>query len=188
MHARQDPHAEDPPGRRAQIDQMAQQVNPDFVAFFNKEFMATVSFLVLLGFDHDTAADATQEAMIDGLRSWPSINKPSPWIRTAALRRARRRAVFSRKELPRLVEKGYGLRILDGTEAYRELEGQEELLLAINCLGERQRQVLVFHLDGFSPDEIAQELSMRPTTVRTTLHQARKRLRSLLAGDKKVPQ
>jgi RNA polymerase sigma factor (sigma-70 family) len=181
MHARAGDSSGRWDARRKRMDDL---VDPEFVDFFDSEFLPVVSFLVLTGFDHHTAADATQDAMIDAFRCWSTIEKPAAWIRTAALRRARKRASFARTEVLRLVKNGYGTKRIDGTEAYRELEGHEELVEAMSHLGERQRQVIAFHYGGFAPEEIAGAMGMRPATVRSTLHQARKKLKSVLAGDK----
>jgi RNA polymerase sigma factor (sigma-70 family) len=47
--------------------------------------------------------------------------------------------------------------------------------------GDRQREVLVWTYDGATPAEIAEELGMKPATVRSTLRNARVQLRRLRA-------
>ena len=71
-----------------------------------------------------------------------------------------------------------------------ELEQQElgdRLGLALDELSERQRVVVQLHeIEGFSTAEVAGMLEIAEPTVRWTLHAARKRLRTELAGWKEA--
>lgn len=60
----------------------------------------------------------------------------------------------------------------------------EELFAAVMRLPERYRvPIVLFYYGGFSTDEIAELVRVRPATVRTRLSRARARLRAQLEGD-----
>lgn len=52
-------------------------------------------------------------------------------------------------------------------------ETREDITQALDQLPESQREVLLLHAEGFSGDEIAELLKIRPKTVWTRLHRAR---------------
>lgn len=52
-------------------------------------------------------------------------------------------------------------------------ETREDITQALDQLPESQREVLLLHAEGFSGDEIAELLQIRPKTVWTRLHRAR---------------
>jgi RNA polymerase sigma factor (sigma-70 family) len=54
------------------------------------------------------------------------------------------------------------------------------VLAALADLPPKQRQVMAWSIDGFSPAEIAGELDVDPATVRQNLAKARKNLKQLL--------
>lgn len=63
-------------------------------------------------------------------------------------------------------------------------EQRDEILAAIDCLGEKHRLVVILrYYGGLSNKEIAQALSIPCGTVRSRLHMARRRLREILAKD-----
>lgn len=65
----------------------------------------------------------------------------------------------------------------DDREAIRD-----EVRLAVRSLPQRQRElVALVHWDGFSIEQAAAHLGMHPSTARTHLLRARRRLRTLLA-------
>lgn len=158
--------------------------------FFASEYGLVVSFLCKAGFDYQVADDATQEAMVAAYRAWARITNPRGWIRTAAHRVAVRKAVLLRDELPLLVARGYVPTADDGTERYRHFELHDELLRVLALLPERQRLVMVWHLDGFHDEEIARATGMKVSTVRSNLRHAREKLRKHLSsphGEKTLP-
>lgn len=148
--------------------------------FFASEYALVVSFLRKAGFDHQVADDSTQEAMVSAYRDWARITNPRGWIRTAAHRVAVRKAALLRDELPQLVALGYVPTADDGTERYRHFELHDELLRALASLPDRQRLVMVWHLDGFLVEEIARATGMKVSTVRSNLRHAREKLRKNL--------
>ena len=149
--------------------------------FFASEYGLVVSFLCKAGFDYQVADDSTQEAMVSAYRDWVKITNPRGWIRTAAHRVAVRKAALLRDELPQLVARGYVPTAEDGTERYRHVELHDELLRVLALLPDRQRLVMVWHMDGFSDEEISRTTGMKESTVRSNLRHAREKLRKNLA-------
>jgi RNA polymerase sigma-70 factor (ECF subfamily) len=49
-------------------------------------------------------------------------------------------------------------------------------------LPQRQREVMAWHYDGYSPREIADLLGVPDDAVRSSLYQARKNLKARLSG------
>jgi len=73
------------------------------------------------------------------------------------------------------------------SDPHRDLERREfhdRLVRAIGQLSERQRAVVLrVDLELGDQRSVAEDLGMNPTTLRTTLHFARKRLAHLLSSD-----
>lgn len=63
-------------------------------------------------------------------------------------------------------------------------EERDEILAAVDCLGEKHRLVVILrYYGGLSNEEIAQTLNIPCGTVRSRLHVARRRLKEMLAED-----
>lgn len=152
--------------------------------FFDREYVLVVAFLCKAGFPYHLADDATAQAMTLAYEQWSKIDtSPRGWIRTTAYRLAARSTVASRTEVPRLLTKGYGALVDDGTAFYREIEEQDELLQILEQLPVKQRLVVAWHLDGFTDDDIAELTGMRQTTVRSNLRHGRKTLRKIISDE-----
>jgi RNA polymerase sigma factor (sigma-70 family) len=149
--------------------------------FFASEYGLVISFLCKAGFDYQVADDSAAESMVAAYLAWSTITNPRGWVRTAAYRAAIRKAAALRDELPLLVDRGYVSTVDDGTNWYRHFELQDELLRALALLPDRQRLVMVWHLDGFLDDEISRATGMKVSTVRSNLRHAREKLRKNLA-------
>jgi RNA polymerase sigma-70 factor (ECF subfamily) len=59
-------------------------------------------------------------------------------------------------------------------------EQQQAVLDALDRLPPRQREVIAWSVDGFTPDEIARQLGIAPEAVRVSLHKARTALKRIL--------
>ena len=128
-----------------------------------------VNFLLWNGARLVEAADIAQEAMRRAYEQWDTIDHPKAWCRTVASRE-------------------YGRRMTDVEIATAEppvlllsydpdvIEQRHEVLRRLRQLPPRQRQVLAWTYDGYSPTEIAEELSISPEAVRSNLLKARRAL------------
>jgi RNA polymerase sigma-70 factor, ECF subfamily len=148
--------------------------------------------------DDAEAEDVVQEAYLRafrGLAGFRGDASLSTWLTRIALNEAlgrlRRRRDAVGLEAIEAAQEGGGARILmfptaqasggdpEGTAARREI--RRLLEEAIDELPEAFRPVLVARdVDGMSVEETAQVLGVRPETVRTRLHRARRLLRAAL--------
>jgi len=132
------------------------------------------------------AEDLVQESFIAALDRLDSfdVRRPfGPWFFRIVMNRGRNaiaaREVRATEALDDEVHAG-------GASPARLAEQRElgeRIGLALDELSERQRMVVQLHeIDGFTTTEVAGMLEIAEPTVRWTLHAARKRLRTELAG------
>lgn len=75
------------------------------------------------------------------------------------------------------------LRLEDWDQLPEEPAGNSALYLALDQLNEKQRLVIHLHyFENYKTEEIAEMLEMKPSTVRSTLKRARKKLKDLMEG------
>jgi RNA polymerase sigma-70 factor (ECF subfamily) len=137
-----------------------------------------------LGARPEEAADVTQEAMIRAYQGWKKINYPHRWVRVVATREYMRR-LYSDHEEPVGEIRGALLRpgVAAADEAAIVGPAQARVLEILRLLPSRQRQVMAWVYDGYTPKEIAEILELDPGAVRVNLHKAREALKCYLAGE-----
>ncbi|HKT03775.1 MAG TPA: sigma-70 family RNA polymerase sigma factor [Rugosimonospora sp.] len=149
-----------------------------FTAFYRQDTRALVGFLLQLGARVDDAIEVAQDTMLEARQRWGSIENPRAWVRTVASRAYGRRMAatveYPTEELPEPVP----LRRADADLV--AWERRQDFLTAVRALSFRQRQVVSWAFDGFTPAEIAAELKMTSQAVRASLYQARKALLGIL--------
>lgn len=146
----------------------------EFEAFYRAELGRLVAFLLYHGASLAEGADVAQDAMAQAFRNWPTIENPKAWVRTVAGRMfARRLAAVEEIPTEDVPEPTPPLRSPSPTE---EWEQRHEILSLLRSLPARQRQTMAWTLDGYTPIEIAEILSMEPAAVRQNLRRARTRL------------
>ncbi|MGW3967439.1 RNA polymerase sigma factor [Amycolatopsis sp. NPDC005003] len=147
----------------------------EFDAFFRADFPALVAFLCKAGFEVETARDVAAEAMLHALEAWPIAEDPRAWVRRVAGRLldtpGDARADWTPAGDQRDDEQFAGL-----------VEQHAGLIDLLATLPDKQRMVLAWSLDGFTPSQIAEALRIAPATVRSTLRHVRERLRRLRAA------
>jgi len=143
---------------------------------FDREYARLVRALGV-AFDPEAAADAVQDAFIAADRRWARVGRledPAGWVRHVALNRLRNR----RRDIRRRAEILATIRPVadeDLTDALLDLRR------AIASLPERMRvAVCLYHLADLRVDEVAAAMSVSAGTVKSTLHDGRTRLRTLL--------
>src|SRR5215475_7727609 len=152
----------------------------EFEEFYRTEFGRLVAFLLYHGASLAQAADVAQDAMAQAFRSWPRIESPRAWVRTVAGRMfARRLAAVEETPAEDVPEPTPPLRSPSPTE---EWEQRHEILRLLRSLPARQRQVMAWTLDDYTPTEIAEILGMEPAAVRQNLRRARTRLAAHLTA------
>jgi len=149
-----------------------------FLDFFDCNYHPVVRFVMLNGATLHDAQDAAGAAFLDAWErltrpnGWETIQDPPAWIRTVALRKYRRPTRSSLRVSP--VED-----IPDAPQPaapdHGELTTQAQYVLAtLRHLDEQTREVMAFHLDGFSSPQIAVHLGITDQKVRDLLRKARK--------------
>ena len=130
-----------------------------------------------VAFDAESAADAVQEAFIRADHSWDSVGSmddPAGWVRRVALNRL----LNGKRDRARRIA------ILETVRPVRDVDLTAELLdlrNAIATLPKRMRAALCLHyLAGYPVRDIAEALAVSEGTVKSNLHDARRRLRTEL--------
>lgn len=156
-----------------------------FGSFYRRFVPTLVAFLLWQGARLSDAADIAQETMIAAHQHWQTIRYPEQWTRRVASRTFIRRAT-SIEEVPvDEIPDGAPLLPLHIDVAAWE---HREVLRVLALLPPRQRQVMAWTFDGYSPSEIAEELQITPETVRSNLRKARRTLAAHLEDTGETPQ
>lgn len=153
-----------------------------FDAFFRAEYVRLAALATALCGDREDGRDIAQEALARTFRSWPDVSaldRPGVWTRKVIVNlvrdRARHRGVEDRR-----------LRELAGRTAATSNAApfDVEFWSAVGTLPTRQRTaVALFYVGDRSVHEVAEVMGVSEGSVKTTLHQARTRLRNLLAEE-----
>jgi RNA polymerase sigma factor (sigma-70 family) len=149
----------------------------EFSAFYMREMPRLVAFTMRLGADLNEAHDIAQQVFVNAYRLWSTIEYPSAYLRTAASREFIRRSSDALREEP-LADLPDAAAMPDPAVAKVEFRDQEaRIFQAIKSLPYRQRQVMAWTLDGFTPSEISEILGISPVAVRGSLLKARRELK-----------
>jgi len=165
-----DPTPHGPAGRSPRED--------EFAAFYRGFVTRLVGFLIWQGSPACLAADLAQETMIQAWRQWETIEHPDAWARRVASRGLVRH--FSRTEEDPVAQPPQPTSLAPNPDRLTEWENNQQILDLLAKLPPRQRQVLAWSVDGFSPTEIATELGITPETVRGNLLKARRSVARLM--------
>jgi RNA polymerase sigma-70 factor (ECF subfamily) len=138
-----------------------------------------VAFMMWLGADVHEAENVAQEAMLRAYKGWETIEHPRAWVRTVASREHfRRRLACHEDPTPEV-------RNIPQSDADAAVISQEQarVLALLGRLPLRQRQIMAWVYDGYTPKEIAGILGMEPNAARASLHKAREALKAYLAQE-----
>lgn len=152
-----------------------------FSAFYRRFVPTLVGFLMWQGARLPDAADLAQAAMSEAYRYWSTIREPEAWVRRVASRALARHIARVEPEDPvgEIPEHSSLLRPLTDVTAW---EQEHEVLRLLDLLPLRQRQVMAWTLEGYTPAEIAAELKITPEAVRSGLKRARSALAAHLGA------
>lgn len=155
-----------------------QQVVKEFSEFFLRFAGRLAAWLEYLGVPPADAKDITQETMRKAYRRWDKIENPDAWVRVVASREwtarvAKVDAIPVENIEEHLPPKAGGCEIAAA-------DTRHDIRKAVEKLPPRQRQVLAWSFEGYTPTEIAEHLSMKPEAVRSSLYQGRRKLEELL--------
>jgi RNA polymerase sigma-70 factor, ECF subfamily len=154
----------------------------DFGDFYAANYGRTVALVTSLLGDRHEAEDVAQEAFARALLRWPRLRRyelPEAWLRRVALRLA----IDSRRRARRMS----GLARLTAAPAPPGPAGLDTdgtgLGAAILALPLRQREVVVLHyLVDLPVAQVARDLRLPVSTVKTRLASGRRRLERELSG------
>jgi RNA polymerase sigma-70 factor (ECF subfamily) len=151
---------------------------PQFDAVFEEHYQRLVRALTVVAGDSETAADAVQEAFVKAHLRWRRISTyedPAGWVRRVAINQlhdVHRRTARKRRVLERLSVR---------SETVDELPEIDEFDRLLGSLPRQQRAVTaLFYVDGLSIAEIAVSLEIAEGSVKSHLHDARRRLKPTL--------
>lgn len=155
-----------------------------FSDFYRAEFTHVLRFLSYQGATWEEAAEATQEAFTKLLDSWSEVRAPRAWVRKVSERiyirmaKAQKRVTGVGSDL--LLEQN--LRPSPDPPWASAVEAQEiqEVRALLSHLPDTQRYVLMLHMFDVNNREIAQELKIAESTVRSHIRHSRSRLMRLL--------
>jgi len=151
-------------------------VRISFDQFYRQEMAVLVRFVRRYGADVHAAADAAHDAFAEAYPQWGTIENPGAWIRLVACRIYYRRRL---RETP--VEE-----VPDRPVIYEDIvelgEQGRRVFEALAMLPERQRQVMAWHLDGYTNVEIAKHLGITGMAVRQNLFRGRQTLKQWLTA------
>lgn len=146
----------------------------EFAAFYRDFTPRLVAFLIHLGANPADAAEVCQEAMTRAWKHWADIEHPEAWTRTVASRAwTRRLATIDEDPVAEVSEFASPLLGATPSELAEWVQRQETIQL-LSGLPPRQRQVMAWTLEGFTPTEVAAQLQTTPEAVRSSLAKARR--------------
>lgn len=163
---------------RARDDVLAARVRTDFDQIFVANYERLVRSLTIVAGDPEHAADAVQEAFVKAHLRWRKVGEyddPVGWVRRVAinhLRDGHRSERRRRSAMERLRGRQ--------REAAPAPEIDEFGRLLADLPKQQRATTALFYVDGLSVDEIAAALEIAPGTVKSHLHDARRRLRPVL--------
>ncbi len=160
---------------RREQDSPASLAGADFAGCYTRELPGLIWFVMSLGASAEMAADVAQSAFADAFPVWPAIQYPRAWLRRVAQRGYFR---YGSRETP--VESPPEPSPLPTASAAELRDEARAVLAALAALPPKQREVMAWCIDGYSPAEIASELSADPAAVRQNLAKARKNLKQML--------
>jgi len=150
-----------------------------FEEFFAIEHERLLRALYVITGNRSEAEDLMQDAFVKLLERWDSVqlmDDPTGYLyRTAmnAFRTRYRRGLMALRRIA-LLEPRH-------RDQFSDIEIQDDVRQAISALTPRQRAAIVLTvLIGYTAEDAAQIMAIRPSTVRALTTQARERLRSTL--------
>jgi RNA polymerase sigma factor (sigma-70 family) len=127
--------------------------------------------------------ELTQEVFLTVADKAPTYREQASfkaWLYSIAVRKAqvwRRNTWLRRRLLSTHHDKGIGMALRKDASSLHRMELRESITKALSLLPQTQRDVLILHaVEGFNSEEISQILNIKPKTVRTRLHRARKKM------------
>jgi RNA polymerase sigma-70 factor (ECF subfamily) len=159
----------------------AEKRQEEFSAFYREFTAKLIGFLILQGARAPDAADIVQTTMIKAWNSWSTIDSPRAWARVVASRELVRRLTDLEEEDTATTSEWSAL--LLSSSDIDDWVACDEYYQALAALPPRQRQAVVWTMEGYTSSEIAEQLPpLNAATVRSNLRKARRNLARRLSG------
>jgi RNA polymerase sigma factor (sigma-70 family) len=158
------------------------ELEESFRIFVQEHYPTLRTFLLRNCFDTYLAEDALQEALIVAMEKWDVISgrwKPLYWVRKIAWHKLQTLDDKQqwKKQVPLETIPHYA------TEPGSPLEAEDVLRLVLGQLPYRQRAVMALMREGDTDEQIAHQLGLALTTVRTYKSEVRKKYREMFNDD-----
>jgi RNA polymerase sigma factor (sigma-70 family) len=153
-------------------------VTAEFESFYKQSVPRLMAFLRWQGAAIPDAVDCVQETMIKVYRNWSTIDHHHAWCRRVASRFYARQLASVEKPIADPETEGWPL--LTPNTDLEAFEQRHHILVLLEQLPLRQRQVMAWTYDGCEDAEIAEELKITPEAVRSSRKKARAKLKKLL--------
>lgn len=175
-----------------------------FKKLFSRHYRRVVQFFVHRNFSSDESEDLAQQTFLRAYEKFATLRDETAgqaWIIAVAIniyrneirsRRALKRdapqapldEIVERKLAERPAEPGFGTAPPDPRQALLDEERSRRLRKALGKLPPRMRMAVFLRIEkGLKYREIAERMNVSVDTIKAQLHQARLRLRELLADD-----
>lgn len=166
----------------------------DFDALFVSGYPRLVRTVGFVCGDADVAADCVADAFERAYVRWRRVGRledPLGWVRRVAINRAtdvHRRRSRGRRAVQRLAGRPEQRPATELSVSDSLAFHDSELAAAVADLSPQQRAVVALHyLDDLAVADVADAMGLSEGAVKYHLHQARGRLRTLLAADPNTP-
>jgi RNA polymerase sigma factor (sigma-70 family) len=157
------------------------------VELFHAHFHRLVRYLDRLSGDPELAADLAQEAFIKLHQRGSMPDRPEAWLITVAMnlfRNARSTSARRRRLLtPARSEAALGDPLPTPIQCAEAADERDRVRGAIDRLGERDRQMLLLHAEGYGYRDLAQALDLNEGSIGTFLARAKRAFRAEYEGE-----
>lgn len=163
-----------------------------FEALYRKHYRWVVGYVMRMGFSLEDARDVAQDVLLsvytsmdryrgDAERGYLEVaahNAVANWLRAKDTHKRRGKTVS--------VDEVLGDLTVDASQESESIhaERQQRLYAGIERLPESLRVPLLLRLAGYEYSEIQQQLRISPDAVKTRLHEAKNRLKTMLKDDR----
>ena len=152
-----------------------------FEQVFDAHYERLVKALTVVAGDRDVAADAVQDAFVKAHLRWSRISRyddPVGWVRRVAVNKLRNEHRSTQRKWRAIHRLG-----ARHESAHDDHEIDEFGRLLARLPKQQRLTTALFYVDNLTLAEIAQTLGISEGTVKSHLHDARRRLRPILESE-----
>ena len=173
------------------MTETARSFDQQFAALFEAHFQRLFRYLDRLSDDPDLAADLVQEAFVKLYRRGSLPDVPAAWLISVALNlfRNARSTQGRRRRLLTITraESAHSDPSPSPAAAAVAQDTRRRVRAAVDRLPEREQRLLLLQAEGYSYQEIAGALALKPASIGTLLARAREAFRAAYEEPSDVP-